>query len=180
MRKALFFLGILNDADIDWLLANGVKREVPAGVSLVTEGKPIDSIFLVLDGRLTVSVAALGGREVAQLMSGEIVGEMSFVDSNPPSASVKALDRTFVLAVAKTRLRNKMNTDSLFAMRFYRAIAVFLADRLRSTVSTLGYGSQEALRQDETYRDELDPDTLDNLSLAGARFDWIQRRLQSV
>src|SRR5258708_11907150 len=138
MRKALFFLGILNDADIDWLLANGLKREVLPGVCLIAEGKPIDSIFLVLDGRLSVSIAALENREVAQLMSGEIVGEMSFVDSNPPSASVGALERTFVLAIPKTRLRAKLDSDAMFASRFYPAIAVLPPDRLRTTRSPLG------------------------------------------
>jgi len=38
---------------------------------------------------------------VAQLMSGEVIGEMSFVDSYPPSASVQALERSAVLAVPR-------------------------------------------------------------------------------
>jgi CRP/FNR family transcriptional regulator, cyclic AMP receptor protein len=180
MRKALYFLGILDDSDIDWLIANGTKREVSPGTFLVEEGKPLDAVFLVIDGRLSVSAGALGGREIAQLMSGEVVGEMSFVDSNPPSASVRAIDRTFALSVPRTQLRMKLDSDSLFASRFYRAIAVFLADRLRSTVTTLGYGSDQVLQQDRVYADEIDPDTLENISLAGARFDWIQRKLRSV
>ena len=31
MRKALTFLGILNDSDIDWLVTTGSKREVAPG-----------------------------------------------------------------------------------------------------------------------------------------------------
>jgi len=57
---------------------------------------------------------------------------------------------------------------------------VFLADRLRSTVATLGYSSNEVLDQDKLYRDEIDPETLDAISLAGARFEWIQKKLRSV
>lgn len=180
MRKALTFLGILNDSDIDWLVTTGSKREVAPGHVLVSEGVPIDSVFLVIDGRFSVTVSALGGREVAQLMSGEVIGEMSFVDSHPPSASVQALERSAVLAVPRARLSAKLNGDTAFAARFYRALAVFLADRLRSTVATLGYSSNEALDQDKVYRDEIDPDTLDAISLAGARFEWIQKKLRSV
>ena len=180
MRKALTFLGILNDSDIDWLVHAGAKREVAPGGVLVSEGEPIDAVFLVIDGRFSVAVAALGGREVAQLMSGEVIGEMSFVDSHPPSASVRALEHSAVLAVPRTRLSAKLGEDMAFASRFYRALAVFLADRLRSTVATLGYSSSEALDQDKVYRDEIDPDTLDAISLAGARFDWIQKKLRSV
>ena len=180
MRKALTFLGILNDSDIDWLIASGAKREVPSGDMLVREGVAIDSVFLVLDGRFSVTVTALGGREVAQLMSGEIVGEMSFVDSNPPSASVRALELSFVLAVPRVRLTAKLTSDTGFAARFYRALAVFLASRLRSTVATLGYSSNDALDEEKVYMDEIDPETLDNISLAGARFEWIQKKLRSV
>ena len=180
MRKALTFLGILNDSDLDWLIHAGVKREVAAGGLLVSEGQPIDAVFLVIDGRFSVTVAALSGREVAQLMSGEIIGEMSFVDSHPPSASVTALERSAVLAVPRTKLSAKLGEDMAFAARFYRALAVFLADRLRSTVATLGYSAGEALEQDKVYGDEIDPDTLDSISLAGARFEWIQKKLRSV
>jgi CRP/FNR family cyclic AMP-dependent transcriptional regulator len=38
MRKALYFLGILNDADIDWLVAAGSRREIAAGTTLIEEG----------------------------------------------------------------------------------------------------------------------------------------------
>jgi len=62
----------------------------------------------------------------------------------------------------------------------HRALAVFLADRLRSTVATLGYSSNETLDQDKLYRDEIDPETLDAISLAGARFEWIQKKLRSA
>ncbi len=76
MRKALYFLGILNDSDIDWLIAAGSRREITAGTRLIEEGRQIDSVFLVIDGVFSVHIAALGTREVARLMSGEVMGEM--------------------------------------------------------------------------------------------------------
>jgi CRP/FNR family cyclic AMP-dependent transcriptional regulator len=75
MRKSLYFLGILNDSDIDWLIA--------AGANLIEEGVPADSVFLVIEGQFSVRTAALGTREIARRMSGEMLGEMSFVDSAP-------------------------------------------------------------------------------------------------
>ena len=89
MRKALFLLRILSDSDIDWLVAAGTRKRIPRGTVLIHEGIPFDAVYFVLDGTFGVSVAALGGREIAQLKCGEIVGEMSFVDSRPPSATVE-------------------------------------------------------------------------------------------
>src|SRR5216684_3270668 len=104
MRKALFFLATLNDSDIDWMVAVGEKRDIRNGAVLIQEGKAIDSMFIVLDGRLSVTVAAMGDRQVAALMCGEVVGEMSFIDSHPPSASVKAEEKSSVLAISKAAL----------------------------------------------------------------------------
>ena len=177
MRKALFLLGILNDGDLDWMIAAGARRDVDPGAILIREGSPVDAIFLVIDGLLGVRTALTGDTTIASLRSGEIVGEMSFVDSKPPSASVLALEPSIVLAIPRTALAAKLESDVPFAARFYRALAVFLSDRLRSTVSQLGYGKGVEQRQPD---DEVDPDTLDNVSLAGARFDWLQKRLKEI
>ena len=55
---------------------------------------------------------------------------------------------------------------------------MFLADRLRSTIGRLGYGEEDSMDQDSEYEDELDLDVLDKVGLAGARFDWMLRRLR--
>ena len=57
---------------------------------LIEEGKPLSVLYVLLDGQLSVSLAALGGKEVARLQSGEILGELSFLDSRPPTATVTA------------------------------------------------------------------------------------------
>ena len=50
------------------------------------------------------------------------------------------LDDCVVLAVPQRALRDKLHKDQGFAARFYRALAIFLANRMRATMNTLGYG----------------------------------------
>jgi CRP/FNR family transcriptional regulator, cyclic AMP receptor protein len=180
MRKALLFLGILNDSDVDRMIAIGTKQVVPTGTILIREGKLIESIFIVLDGAFAVTTASLGAKQIAHLKAGEILGEMSFVDSRPPSASVTALENSWVLNIPRNRLAEVIDQDVHFASRFYKAIAVFLSDRLRSTVGLLGYSQTKGLEQERVYVDEIDADTLDNLELAGARFDLLQKKLRAL
>jgi|SRR5580704_8973752 CRP/FNR family cyclic AMP-dependent transcriptional regulator len=180
MRKALFFLGILNDADVEWMIATGAKQHLNTGDVLIQEGKATTSVFLVLEGVLSVVARAAGNKEVARLRSGEIVGEMSFVDSRPPSATVQAVEPSSVLAIPRLELKARLSRDASFAARFYRAMAVFLSDRLRSTVGLLGYGSGQTLEDEASYADEIATAVLDNVSLAGARFDLLQRRLRAI
>ena len=180
VRKTLYLFGVLNEADIEWMIATGRREHLAAGAVLVQEGQPLDAMYIVLQGQFHVSIAAAGGIELARLLAGEVIGEISFVDSRPPSATVTALDNALVLAVPRQQLASKLEQDVGFAARFYHSLSIFLADRMRNTVSRLGYSSSgmELLKEDAEYEDELDPQVLQRMALAGARFDWMLKRLQ--
>jgi CRP/FNR family transcriptional regulator, cyclic AMP receptor protein len=179
MRKVLFILGQLTDSDVDWLTKTGQKERVSTGTVLIQEGQPIENLYIVLDGLLSVTDAELGGRELARLGAGEIVGEISMVDSHPPTSTVTALQDTILLSISKTRLGVKLEEDISFAAHFYRAIAIFLASRLRGTVTLLGYESSQPLQQEVVYQDELDENTLDTVYLAGTRFERMLKQLMN-
>ena len=182
MRKALYFLGILSDTDIEWIIRNGVKTRLPANTILIHQGRATDSLFFVLDGEFDVFTKM--APSIAVLKAGEIVGEISFVDSLPPTASVKARMDSLVGAIPRHLMASKLKEDTGFASRFYRAMAMFMADRLRTTVGNLGKSALEP--EDETYDETMDPEMddtdevmphlMDNISIAGARFSEMQRR----
>lgn len=181
MRKVLFILSELADADVDWMIANGTKASVPAGTVLIREGKPIEVLYVLLEGQLSVTLAVLKGQEIARLQSGEILGELSFLDSRPPSADVAAVEDSTVLSIPRAKLTEKLERDSAFAARFYRALGVFLASRLRKSQQRLGYDENQRILDDEIeHEDELDPELLDHVALAGARFDWMLKRLRGA
>lgn len=169
-------MGILNDTDVQWLASKGSKMLFDAGSVLITQGTPVQHLFIVLDGRLSVEVNKM---QVATFMTGEVIGEISFVDSRPPLASVVAQVPTIVLGVDKALLKKKLEADGQFGSRFYRAIALFLADRLRTTTGRLGYtpanGNEEAVGDDP---DELDADFMQVVSMANVRFDFLIRSVK--
>ena len=173
MRKVMYLMGALEDSDVEWLGDNGSAVRLTPNQVLVTEGRPVDSLFIVLDGQLSVNA---GSTRLATLLTGEVIGEISFVDSRPPLATVTALDSVRVLAVKRDVLKAKLASDQRFAANFYRAIAIFLADRLRATTSRLGYGKpgQDA-EPDEL--DELSEDLMETVSLGTRRFDNLLKKV---
>lgn len=176
MRKVLFILGQLNDADVEWLAGVGERRRVAAGVELIPEGIALDTVYLVLDGQL--SVWAGKSVKLADIASGDILGEMSLVDSSKTSAAVRVDRDALVLAISKTALTDRLKADVGFAARFYKAIALFLADRMRNTIRRMGYGKLgDEPARDDLDVDELDVEVLDNVHLAGARFERILKKL---
>jgi CRP/FNR family cyclic AMP-dependent transcriptional regulator len=140
---------------------------------VVPAGSRIDYLYFVLDGRLVVKTRA--GDVLAPLESGEILGEMSLVDPAPTAVSVEVVSDATVLRLADSVVREKLAADLGFASRFYRALCVFMAHRLRETTTRFGYG--KASSEDANARDELNEDLLDTVHLAGARFERMLKRL---
>ena len=174
MRKVLYILGQFSDSDVDWLARAGKRIKHLKGAQLIKFGVPLGQVFLILDGE--ISIQTNKGFELAKVGSGEILGEMSLVDSRPPSASATVTQDAFVLALDKAVIQDKLDNDPGFASRFYRAIAIFLSERMRSTVGRMGYGD-EAEEENAADEDELDSNVLDNVHLAGARFERLLQKL---
>jgi CRP/FNR family cyclic AMP-dependent transcriptional regulator len=172
MRKAMHLMGTLTDEDVEWIGKNGVTALTPSGATLISQGEPIEDVFILLEGKLSVRTRGTGDREIAGLLAGEIVGEMSLVDSRPPSASVVAARDSQVLVLSRAALNRKLSADGAFAGRFYKGLAVLLADRLRKTTSNLGYG----VWKEGEDPDELDDTMMDNASLGATRFDRLLKQ----
>jgi CRP/FNR family transcriptional regulator, cyclic AMP receptor protein len=177
MSKVLVILGELSDRDINWILANGKRTQIEAGTTLIVEGKPLDALYIVLDGTLSVSVASLGNKEIGKIICGEVLGEMSFVDGRLPSASVTAIEECLILCIPRRLLTEKLEQDVLFSLRFYRAITKFLSSRLRGTVRRFGEDTDYLIYQDP---DDYGPtqQLMENPDLAQSRFEWLLQRLK--
>ena len=177
MERILFILGILEDEDIDWLVSTGHRQEVKANEILIREGKPISAIYLVLSGQFVVSIERSSDTHIARLSGGEVIGEMSFVDHLPPSATVTAVDPSVVLSIPRDILEQKLSRDVAFAHRWYQALATLLSVRLRGTVRHLDAAFWEPITLDTKL---LSSDMSDNMKLGGIRLDWLMRRLRDI
>jgi CRP/FNR family cyclic AMP-dependent transcriptional regulator len=165
VRKILFIFGQLSDADVNWLAKAGRKQRAAPGATLIREGVEVDTLYIVLQGEVLVTQGP-ERRQVARLGAGEVVGEMSFIDARLPSATVTAATEVVLYAVPKARLEKELTANTAFGARFYRALAIFLSDRLRS-----------ALGAHDGDSGELDANVLDNVDRAGARFDSLGKQL---
>jgi CRP-like cAMP-binding protein len=173
MRKALEILGHLHDTDIDWLLEQGAQRHVPPGSVLIEAGVKLHSMYIVLDGQM--QVFNVGARvPVATLFAGEILGEISIVDPRPPQVEVRTSTGAHVLDVPRAAIDKRLAEDQAFAARFYFALAAYMAIRLRTTTSRLGYGNAI----EDIDPGMLDEKSMDEISVAAAHFNGILQRMR--
>jgi len=86
----------LPDATLAHLDSQMAEVALPAGATLVTENTRGREAFIMADGLAEVSVE---GRAVTSVAAGDLVGEMSLLDSGPRTATVTALTpvRLYVL-----------------------------------------------------------------------------------
>jgi CRP/FNR family transcriptional regulator, cyclic AMP receptor protein len=179
------FLGEFNNSDLEWIVRKSKKESLHSGIILIHEGRKIDALYIVLSGLLSVFISSEDGdKELARISSGEIVGEISFIDDRPPLATVKAIAETEVLAISRMNLTKKLQEDLGFASRFYHGISLCLSDRMRGTVRLLGYGDDTQIKEAQNHPDWeenalINPSVVDNMKLAKAKFNWLVQSLSS-
>jgi len=187
MRNALFILGELSDLDIDWLVVSGELQRIESGFVLMKEGAHTDFLYLLLDGQLSVHTQHMPTQQISCLYPGEFVGEISFLDLRPLSATVTAQRKSALWAVPRKKIIDKLTQDIAFAARFYRAIGILLAYRLRNTnakMATLSSRLASSSLAVESPQESsglleshvLDAHVLDAVSLAGQRFDFLVKK----
>jgi DMSO/TMAO reductase YedYZ molybdopterin-dependent catalytic subunit len=133
MKEVNFVSGGLGEPDVEALMRIGTKQQLQVGQQLLTEGTHHDAIYLVLGGELIVSVKGRNAA-IAYVGKGEIVGEMSLLESQPASATLCAITPVTVLRIPRDSLEQKLAADPGFSLRFYRALGKLLSHRLRRTL----------------------------------------------
>jgi CRP/FNR family cyclic AMP-dependent transcriptional regulator len=121
----------LEKPDIDRLEASLIEREYSAGQIIFNKGDKGDSLYIVQKGRVKVSIPSPKGEEavLVTLSAGEMLGELSFIDGKPRSATVQAIEKTKVLCLLREDFLELMR------LRFDLVLKVMevLAQRLRDT-----------------------------------------------
>ena len=114
---------------IDAIAAAVEPVELGGGDVLFREGDPSDALYFVLSGRLRVQRAQSGGvRIVAEIVTGESVGEMAALTGDIRSATVVAIRNCRLARLPRAALERILRDHP----QFLSPIAVLLARRLGS------------------------------------------------
>ncbi len=103
MLRLIDFFSPLNETEIETLIHQGQTRLWEADQSLIREGDPGESMFVILQGLAGVFVAHDGEPiAIAQLEAGEFFGEMSLLTGAPRGATISAITQVMTLEVSKS------------------------------------------------------------------------------
>lgn len=123
LRRVPMLAG-LNDAQLEQLAAASTRRSFPKGRTIVSEGEPSSSMYILLSGRAKVQRCDSEGKEVilAVLGPGEFFGEMSLIDDEPRSASVVTLEPCDFIGIRKDSFKQLLSSNAEVAMNVMRSL----------------------------------------------------------
>lgn len=129
LERAPLFARVLNEAQLADLAARCTIHEFPKHSVLMREGDPPSSMFIILEGAVSISITGPDGQshEVAVSATGDVVGEMSLMTGAPRTATVTTLAKLRVLEITKSGIESLLQKTPSLAERF----SVILAQRQR-------------------------------------------------
>jgi len=156
-----FFADVPNDRLIE-VARGGVRRPLVRGDVLFAEGDVPDHLYVVVSGRIAIASRSVDGREsvFALMESGDLFGEMGFLDRLPRSAEARALEASTVLTLPYEPVQALFEQDPTLLWSVVR----MLSRRIRSM--------DEALA-DSVFLDVTGRTAKRLLELAGDKDDFV-------
>jgi CRP-like cAMP-binding protein len=127
------FFGGLSGASLDLLVSMLVERRFDAGATVVAEGEPGRSMFIVHSGELVVSRLLDSGYTIrmAGLTPGDFFGEMTLIEMQNRSATVVAESPTVLYELTAQKLYACYKADIIAYVMVIQNINRELCRRLR-------------------------------------------------
>lgn len=125
--------------EIEALATCAVGRAYAAQASILRQGEPTLDIYVVDRGLVDIQrTTPYGQFTIAQLGSGQLFGEASFVDSSTRSGDAVAHTETALLALQSAPTRELIARDKRVAVALYWTFWRSLSAKLRGTNEQLG------------------------------------------
>ena len=140
LRRVPLF-SLLTVAQAEVISGAVIKRRFKRGEALVEQGQKSNALFILLTGRARVMTSDSRGREVilATLDQGDYLGEMSIIDNEPHSATVRAEVQTDVLMLGRAEFARCLTENASMSLVVMRGLVKRLrhADRKIESLALL-------------------------------------------
>ncbi len=128
----------LSDSDFESLGQLTTRRHFPRDAVVFFENDEGDSFFMILQGRVKVTILGDDGREVilSMLGPGDFFGEMALLDDEPRSATAIAVEDTDLLSLQRSDFEGVVATKVSISAALIKVLSARLR-RANHQISTL-------------------------------------------
>ncbi len=137
----------MTPAQLNWVADHTHRRNFEVGRNVMTIEQPGEAVYVILYGSVKIHIEQ-GERDVilAILGEGDLLGEMSLIDSVGRSASAVTLENTLVLWMDKTTFNYMLDNFPPMARNLVKIMTtrVRLSDQLIQALATLDVNGRVA------------------------------------
>ena len=145
MSEAVDFLATVpllegrDEADLLELSRVLRRRTLPAGEVLWSQGDRARELVFIVEGRVSASLHAPGGRlvEIGRAGPGDMVGEIGLLEGGEHTMTVRATEQVAVLGLGRHDFAALLARPDASAFVLKRRLAVLFAGRLRNQLAQL-------------------------------------------
>jgi len=152
----------MTPSQLDWVAQHAHRRNFEAGRNVMTIEQPGEAVFVILYGSVKIHIEQ-GERDVilAILGEGDLLGEMSLIDSIGRSASAVTLENTLLLWMDKNTFNYMLDNFPPVSRNLVKIMTqrVRLSDQLIQALATLdvnGRVARQLLAFADKYKREKD------------------------
>jgi CRP/FNR family cyclic AMP-dependent transcriptional regulator len=131
----------LTAVQLDWVAKRAHRRAFPAGTNVLMAEQPGEAVYIILHGTVKIHMEQGDGRDVilSILGAGDLLGEMSLIDSVGRSASAVTLENSLMLWMDKDTFNQLLDEFPPVARNLVRILSarVRLSDQLIQALATL-------------------------------------------
>ncbi len=133
LKDAVLFKG-MSDSELDVVSKKVFLKPYKKGSTLFVEGMPGEVLYIVAEGSVDIIKKTKDGDKViAHLGKGEIVGEMSLIDSGARTATGKTGEDSKLIVVTKNSFMEMLDSDPAITAKILMALLRIINRRLRVT-----------------------------------------------
>jgi len=137
----------LTTTQLDWISKHAHRRIFNAGMNVMTVEQPGEAVYVILHGTVKIHIEQ-GERDVilSVLGSGDLLGEMSLIDSVGRSASAITLENSLMLWMDKTTFNYLLDNFPPVARNLVQILSarVRLSDQVIQSLATLDVNGRVA------------------------------------
>ena len=118
--KAVPLFSHCSKRDLEFLCTRMDEVSLPAGRTLLVQGKPTDTFYVLVDGEVEVSRE---GRPAKRLKAGDFFGEIGMLDRGLATATVTTTQPAEALAMSHAQFRDAIKGNEALVLQVLAAMA---------------------------------------------------------
>ncbi len=137
--KNVEFFNTLNDDEIQMLNQACVLESYEADQIVIREGDLKEKFYIILNGSVSIIKGRQGRNQstLAELSTGDLFGELSFIDDHPRSATVRTTQKSNLLTIEKEDFMTLLAESAAISFAIMKWMAVMIRKFNRHYVNAM-------------------------------------------